>query len=198
MWTPFTFRRDDWNLALAPPSSPLSPSDAVKEAYELRLLRLLLPPLLGAIPQAVRKRERPDFEIVTATGALFVEIVDAVPDAVSASGTMNLAQRRSRTNLERYRVDRAQFGAVIARVIDGKRRKASLWLHGEPKLQGKLVLLVNGGQGPLGLRHYFPDVDSLKKHAALTAIDPFIALALGDETGAFLARASASAALPTT
>jgi len=187
MWTRFTPRRRDWNLHIANPSPLLSASDVSKQAYELRLLNLLLPTLLEAPPEMVTKRESPDFEILTTRGPLFVESVDAIPDAIDATHTMNLARRRSRENLSPYHADRAQFAATIARVIEAKRQKARPWVSKEPELRGGLVLLVNGGQAPLWLRHYFRDVGAVQRHVPLTAIEPFIAVALGDETGAFLA-----------
>lgn len=49
------------------------------------------------------------------------------------------------------------------------------------------MLLVNGGHAPLWLRDYFRDVDALQTHVPLAAIEPFMAVALGDETGAFVA-----------
>jgi hypothetical protein len=187
MWT-FIPRRHLWSLSVANPPSAPSVSDAQKQAYELRILTWLLPTFLEDAPPPVIRRESPDFEISTTGRAVFVEIVDAVPDAVSSDGsTMNLAERRSRDNPSSYHVERGQFGATIARVIEEKRRKARAWISKEPELQGKLSLFVNGGQGPLWLRHYFPDADALRSQVAMAATDPFTAIVLGDETGAFIA-----------
>jgi hypothetical protein len=188
MWTPFIPRQQEWHLEVGDPSPSPSASDAAKYAYELRILNLLLPAVLFAPPQRVWKRESPDFEVTSTKGTLFVEIVDAVPDAVDANGTMNVGKRRSRENLTPYHVDPVQFAGAIAAVIEEKRRKARQWAITEPHLQGKLVLLVNAGQGPLWLRHYFRDEAALTQHIPLAEIDPFACVALGDETGAFLAR----------
>jgi hypothetical protein len=124
---------------------------------------MLLPGILGVTPVRVLKRESPDFEITTPKGSLFVEIVDAVPDAISSSGAMNLAKRRSRANSEPYHVEADQFAAVIAREIDGKRRKALQWQQDEPVLRGRLILAVNGGQGPMQLRDYCRSIDQWQR-----------------------------------
>jgi len=186
MWRPFKQRSNTWSLSAFNDSAPKSASDAAKHGHEFRLLDLLLPTILDERPIAITKRESPDFEVTTRAGSLFFEAVDAVPDGVSGSSTMNLAKRRSRPNPNSYRVDAAQFGKVIAREIDAKRQKATRWLHAEPQLAGRMVLLVNGGQGPLRLRHYFTDVETLGGLVRVTAIDPFQVVALGDETGAFI------------
>ena len=116
-----------------------------------------------------------------------MEIVDAIPDAVSSSGTMNLAKRRSRASSEPYHVAADQFVAVIAREIEGKRRKASRWQQDEPELRGRLILLVNGGQGPMQLRDYCRSVEQWQRWVP-PSIDPFVQVAVGDETGAFVCR----------
>jgi hypothetical protein len=187
MWAPFTPRRAFWDLTVSNPSPSRSKSDAQKDAHELRLLNWLLPTLLNTAPTRVTKCESPDFEIILASDRVFAEMVDAIPDAVSKAGAINLAQRRSRPNPAPYHVDPAQFAAVITREIEAKRGKARDWVNEEPALAKKLVLLVNGGQAPLWLRDYFRDVSALTKHVPLMAIDPFVAVVLGDETGAFVA-----------
>jgi hypothetical protein len=92
---------------------------------------------------------------------------------------MNLAQRRSRENRVPYHVENKQFGETIAREIAAKHKKANQWVRCEPALLGKLVLFVNGGHGPLWLRHYFGDAQALDGHGPLTEIDPFGAIVLG-------------------
>jgi hypothetical protein len=166
---------------------PKITSPVTKDAHELRLLGILLPGILSVTPLRVLKRESPDFEITTHDGSVFVEIVDAIPDAVSSSGTMNLAKRRSRASSEPYHVAAEQFVAVIAREIEGKRRKASRWQQDEPELRGRLMLLVNGGQGPMQLRDYCRSVEQWQCRVP-PSIDPFVQVAVGDETGAFVCR----------
>lgn len=185
MWQPFKIRTVSWNLSACGLVSS-SASDMEKSAHELRLLNLLLPTILDVPPDLVEKRESPDFEVVTTTGSLFVEIVDAVPDAISVSGIMNLAKRRGRQNSTPYHVNDRQFGEVIASQIEAKRGKARRWLQADPKLGRRLVLLVNGGLAPMRLRDYFRDAVALRSHVAVAAIDPFAFVALGDETGAFV------------
>ena len=182
-WCPFRpFAPRDLTGVYAGPSivSPIS-----KEAYELRVLGMLLPAVLLVPPLRVTRRESPDFEITAAQSKFFVEIVDAVPDAVSPIGTMNITERRSRPNVMPYHVDADQFATVIAREISKKRGKALRWQQGEPELQGRLVLLVNGGQGPKSLGEYFRDINEWCRGAP-SAIDPFIKIVVGDETGAFV------------
>jgi len=185
MWKAFKTRAQSWSLVISNPTA-VSTSEATKQAHELRVLNLLLPTILDVTPERVWKRESPDFEVMTTDNNLYVELVDAVPDAVSASSTMNLAQRRSRENRVPYHVKNEQFGETIAREIAAKRNKANQWVSREPALQGKLVLFVNGGHGSLWLRHYFCDARALDAHVPLTVIDPFAAIVLGDETGAFV------------
>jgi hypothetical protein len=186
MWRTFRQRTVLWDLPATGPSSA-SKSDMEKSAYELRLVNLLLPTILDEPPVGIAKRESPDFKVTTSRGTLFVEVVDAVPDGITAAGTMKLTKRRDRQNSDPYNVDSAQFGKVIAREIEIKREKVAAWLQREPELNnGRLILLVNGGQGPLVLREYFRDAATLRKLVDVTNIDPFHVVAVGDETGAFV------------
>src|SRR5580692_7707951 len=121
MWRPFRPRVVLWNLS-AIGLGCASKSDAEKFAYELRLLNLFLPTILNVRPVGVTKRESPDFEVTTSSGSLFVEVVDAIPDGISTSGSMKLS-KRDRQNDESYYVDSAQFAKVIAREITIKRTK---------------------------------------------------------------------------
>jgi hypothetical protein len=70
MWTPFIPRRQEWHLEVGNPAPSPSASDAAKNAYELRILNLLLPAVLFAPPQRVWKRESPDFEVTSTKGTL--------------------------------------------------------------------------------------------------------------------------------
>jgi len=184
-WRPFA-RFSPWDLCgLYVGPSIASPKS--KEAYELRVLGMLLPGILSVPPLRVLKRESPDFEVTATEGSLFVEIVDAVPDAISSSGNMNLAKRRSRPNSEPYHVEAEQFAAVIGREIDEKRSKALRWQQAEPELRGRLILAVNGGQGPMQLREYFRHVEQYQRMVS-ASIEPFVKVLVGDETGAYICR----------
>lgn len=194
MWKLNKTRTESWSLVISNASSARSRTEKLKEAHELRILNLLLLQFLPAQPERVTKRESPDFQVLTATGPLFVEVVEAIPDAVTADSTTNVARLRSdvrrwnHVNTPLYHVEVPQFGAAIARVIKDKRGKARQWLSDDQELCGRpLVLLISGGQAPLRLRDYFPDAVTLQKHVAVATIDPFAAVVFGDETGAFVA-----------
>lgn len=187
MWQPFQKRVSTWDLGgLVTGARRTSAQNAAKDSHELRLLELLLPVLLPGPPVGICKRESPDFEIKTPAGSSFVEHVDAVPDALDESGRTNLAKRRSRPNQDFYRVDPAQFGAEIARVIKAKCAKAIKWLQQEPQMAGRLVLLVNGGLGPMPILDYFRDHLTLGQLVPLSSISPFTVAAIVDERGAYV------------
>lgn len=182
-WRPFR-PLTPWDLS-GVYRGPSVASPRSKEAYELRMLGMLLPGLLSAPPLQVLKRESPDFEVTTQDGSLFVELVDAIPDATSRNGRMNLAKRRSRPNDEPYYVVPEQFLNVIAREIESKRNKALRWQQEQPELRGQLVLAVNGGQAPLSLVEYYQTMVRWQRYVS-NAIDPFVQVVVGDETGALV------------
>ncbi len=184
MWRPFV-HFDPWDVAASCAGSLLN----AKEHYELRVLGFVLPALLDAPPARIIKRESPDFEVVTTQGAMLVELVDAVPNAVSDSGTMNLAKRRSRPSSDFYHVEAVQFGAVIATQIEAKKAKARDWLQRDPAFQGRLILGVNVGQGPLSITEYLRSADQTAQLVQLNTIEPFQAVVLADGSGAYVWRA---------
>jgi len=157
MWKPFRIRAQSWGLNISNPTSS-SAADAKKSEYELRVLNMLLPMILDVVPERILKRESPDFEVLTTSGSLYIEIVDAVPDAVlapvSASDpvrelpdTINLSERRSRKNAVDYNgvpyyVKNAQFGETIAKEINKKIAMAKGWLSNSPMLRGRLNTLA--------------------------------------------------------
>jgi hypothetical protein len=125
MWKSFKTRTQSWSLVISNPTA-VSTSEATKQVHELRVLNLLLPTILDVTPERVWKRESPDFEVTTTDDNLYVELVDAVPDAISASSTMNLAQRRSRENPVPYHVENEQFGETSrARSLRSARRRTN-------------------------------------------------------------------------
>lgn len=188
-WEPWKPSRGAWNLdvddSLESARTP-SASDASKHAHELRILNLLLPLVLPTAPSRAERRESPDFELELSSGRAFVEIVDAIPDAVSKSGRMNVAKRRSRENNDSYHVDPAQFADAIAQQIEAKRIKASTWLRVKPQLKGHLVLLVNAGQGAFSLQDYARDRAMTARIKSIATIDPFSVVVVGDDSGAFV------------
>jgi len=113
-------------------------------------------------------------------------LVDAVPCAISSSSREQLAKRRSRPNNEAYRIDVDQFGDVIGKEIRRKQAKAETWIRKEPSLTGRLILLVNGGQGPLPLVNYFPNNQMFAAAVPLQSISPFRAVAVADWGGAYV------------
>ena len=192
MWAPFQRRNQDWNVQLSNPEA-MGPTDVDKIAHELRLAAYLLPAVLSAEPRELIKRESPDFEVPLEGGALFAEVVEAVPDAVSESGTMNVAAQRNRplksgTPCVIYRVETENLAGKIRGVIAEKIRKATQWVKDDPRLAGKLILLMSTGQAPMRVFDYFQNAAQLEQLVPLTSIEPFSAVVLGDETGAYVWR----------
>ena len=187
MWTDFKPHPLRWNLVPSNLDAQASPAERVKTDYEVRVLNILLPAIiLDGIPVGLVKRESPDFEVETVRGSLFVEVVDAVPVAVSLDDSMNLAKRRSRENDEPYSIDSVEFAHAVTEQIEKKCLKASAWVSTEPSLRGALVLLVNAGQAPLSIVEYFRDPKAREMLVGSPGIAPFIAVVVGDETGAFV------------
>ena len=144
---------------------------------------------LSSRPLDVRGRESPDFEIVLSDGSVvYVEVVDASPEAIDENGCMNLDKRRSRPNSAPYRVDAKEFGEQICRVIATKQVKAGAWIAKDVQLLGSMILLVNAGKGPLSVRHYFPTSLAMEAAVPLATASPFVSVIVGDETGAYVWR----------
>lgn len=184
MWSEFQVHRVNWLLSSSFASS--SRIDKAKAAYEECVLNLLLPAVVDANPVRLAKRESPDFEVLTSDGSIFVELVDAVPDGTSEQDSMNLARRRAEKRKDMYWVDPRQFAGVIARVIQDKQQKARKWALEEPRVATRLVLLVNGGQGPLGIREYMGTSLEINRLLGIRDVAPFAAVVLGDEMGAYV------------
>ncbi len=186
MWQLSSQQSGPWDVSASNANRLMSVSESVKRAHELRILNLLLSLAIQQKPSELTNRESPDFEVVTPTGRLFVEVVEAVPDAISEMSTMNLAKRRDRSNPNTYRVDEVQFGKVIADRINDKRRLAMKWLQADQRLHDRTLLLVYGGTGPLPMQCYFHDVPTFHKYVGVTQIDPFCVVVAGDERGGFV------------
>ncbi len=184
MWQQFRTVLAPWNLAL--PISSRSKSEQTKTAHELFLLNLAGPVLFGAEPRSAEKRESPDFALSFDAQTSYVEIVDAVPDGLTATGAMNLEERRSHRRSDVYQVSTEQFARVLVDAIEGKREKARSWVARDARLDGNLFLVVNAGIAPLDIREYFPTERRLEERLGIRSAAPFVAIAAADRAGAYV------------